>query len=170
MDMGFWREPRAGWWSMHRHGHGRRRLRRGVLKFVLLKLLADMPRHGYELIRTFREKGWGAGAGSVYPLLAGLEAAGLIVGRDEGDRRIYDISEKGRGHLEEHAAELRHFFEDDDEVEAESVPGEQLRESAGRLMQASAQLEISAKPETVERVRELLDGVRKEIYALLAAE
>ncbi len=59
---------------------GMRRLRRGILKFALLKLLDELPRHGYDLIRAVREKGWGAGAGSVYPVLAALEAAGLSTG------------------------------------------------------------------------------------------
>ncbi|HEX8827903.1 MAG TPA: PadR family transcriptional regulator, partial [Xanthobacteraceae bacterium] len=115
MDMGFWHDPRSGWWSMYGHRrarHGARRLRRGILKFALLKLLAEVPRHGYDLIREIREKGWGGGAGSVYPLLAALEAAGLIAGREEGDRRIYEITEKGRRLLGERAAELERFLND----------------------------------------------------------
>jgi DNA-binding PadR family transcriptional regulator len=170
--MDFWQDPRAARWGAYggrRGRHAGRRLRRGILKFALLKLLAEMPRHGYELIRAFREKGWGAGAGSVYPVLAALEAAGLIVGRDEGERRTYEISEKGRKILDEHAAELRGFFEADEDEE-EIRPGDELRESASRLMLAVSQLEASSKPETINRVRELLDGARKEIYALLAGE
>jgi DNA-binding PadR family transcriptional regulator len=173
MNMGFWHDPRSGWWSMYgRHGqrHGRR-FKRGILKFVLLKLLAEMPRHGYDLIRAFREKGWRGGAGSIYPILAMLEAAGLITGRDEGDRRTYEISEKGRRLLEEHAADLGGFFEDDDQAEDESEGrADQLRDSAGRLMQAISQLGPSSKPETIERVRELVDETRKQIYEVLAKE
>ena len=59
----------------HRHA---RRFKRGILKFVLLKLLAAEPRHGYDLMREFRRKGWPSGAGSIYPLLAALEEEGLI--------------------------------------------------------------------------------------------
>lgn len=172
MNMGFWHDPRSGWWGANgnRGRHRGRRLKRGILKFALLKLLAEVPRHGYELIRAFREKGWGAGAGSVYPLLAALEAAGLIVGRDEGDRRTYEISEKGRRLLEEHAADLGRFFDDDeDEDESEGLAGK-LRDSAGRLMQAISQLGPSSKPETIERVRELLDETRKHVYEVLAEE
>lgn len=172
MGMGFWHGPHSDWWGAYGRSRGRhpgRRLRRGILKFALLKLLAEMPRHGYELIRAFREKGWGGGAGSIYPLLAALEAAGLITGRDEGERRTYEVSEKGRKVLDEHAAELRGFFEKDDDEE-DVGPGDELRESASRLMHAVAQLEGSSKAETVERVRELLDGARKQIYALLAQE
>lgn len=174
MDIGFW-EPHAGRFGWFQGGHrdrrGMRRLRRGILKFALLKLLSEVPRHGYDLIREIRRKGWGAGAGSVYPILSALEGAGLIAGRDEGDRRIYEITEQGRRLLGEHAAELERLLNDEDDEEVSSDgPAEQLRDSAGRLMQAISQLGPRSKPETIERVRELLDGTRKEIYQLLAEE
>lgn len=174
MHMGFWQDPHSAWWVARGRAfrqHRRRRMRRGILKFVVLKLLADLPRHGYDLIREAREKGWGGGAGSVYPLLAALEAAGLIAGREEGDRRTYEITDKGRKLLEEHAAELGRFFGDDDEEdEAVDGPADRLRESAGRLMQAISQVGPSSKVETLGRVSELLDEARKGIYELLAEE
>jgi DNA-binding PadR family transcriptional regulator len=151
------------------HGRGRR-FKRGVLKFIVLQMLAAQPHHGYDLIRHFRHKGWRGGAGSIYPLLASLEAEGFVVSRDEGERRMYEITEKGRAHLEQgvHAGE---WFEDEPEAETSQarVAGD-LREAASRLMQAVAQIGPSSKPETVERVGELLDRTRKEIYALLAQE
>ena len=148
-----------------------RRMRRGILKFAVLRLLAEMPRHGYDVIRAVREKGWGGGAGSVYPILAALEAAGLVAGRDEGGRRTYEITEKGRQVLGEHAAEFERFLADEEDEEgAPSDDATQLRDSAGRLMQAVAQIGPSSKGETIERVRELLDETRKKIYQALAEE
>jgi DNA-binding PadR family transcriptional regulator len=150
-----------------------RRMRRGILKFAVLKLLDELPRHGYDLIRAVREKGWGGGAGSVYPLLSALEAAALITGRDEGDRRIYELTEQGRKLLGEHAADLERWLndeEDDHHEEEMHDMGSQLRDSARRLMQAVSQLGPSSKPETIEHVRELLDQARKEIYQALAEE
>jgi DNA-binding PadR family transcriptional regulator len=119
-----------------------------------------------------REKGWGAGAGSVYPVLAALEAAGLIKGRDEGDRRVYEITPRGRELLGEHAAELERLLneEEDDEDEPGREMVSQLRDSARRLMQAISQLGPSSKPETIERVSGLLKEARKKIYELLAEE
>ncbi len=174
MDIGFWGDPRSEWWGRHerRHHHrGVRRMRRGILKFALLKLLDELPRHGYDLIRAVREKGWGGGAGSVYPILAALEAAGLIAGREEGDRRIYEVTEQGRKHLGEHADELERLLnEEDEDEEPADRSAAQLRDSARRLMQAISQLGPSSKPETLERVCELLKEARKEIYELLAEE
>jgi DNA-binding PadR family transcriptional regulator len=104
--------------------------------------------------------------------LAALEAAGLIAGREEGDRRIYEITEKGRGLLGERAAELERFLnqEEDEEDEASGDRAARLRDAAGRLMQSVSLLGPSSKPETIERVSELLDKARKEIYELLAEE
>jgi DNA-binding PadR family transcriptional regulator len=180
MDVfGAWGDPSEGWWRAGwsgRHGRheGRRgikRLRRGILKLAVLKLLSEMPRHGYDLMRAVRAKGWGSGPGSVYPLLAALEKAGLIAGRDDGDRRVYDITEEGRQMLGERASELERLLHEegeDDEPENDSLA--QLRDSAGKLMRAIAQLGPSSKSETIEHVCELLKEARKEIYELLAEE
>ena len=168
----FWYAP--GWGGGF-GGHQRRRVRRfkrGILKIVLLKMLADESRHGYDLIREFRRKGWPGGPGSIYPLLAALEEEGLITGRDEGERRTYEVTDKGREHLREHAVGFANFFENDgDEEDApENETHDGLRDAAGRLMQAMAQVGPSSKPETIERVRDLIDRTRREIYTLLAQE
>jgi DNA-binding PadR family transcriptional regulator len=147
-----------------------RRFKRGMLKFVILKRLADDPGHGYDLIREFRRKGWGGGGGSIYPILSALEEEKLIAGRDEGDRRIYEITEEGRKHLSEQGPFRHGFFEDADEDAPEEGDGNDLRSSAGRLMQAVMQIGRESKPETVQQVRELLDRARKEVYTLLAQE
>jgi DNA-binding PadR family transcriptional regulator len=176
MDIfGAWGDPgdrawRGGWHGRHKGRRAGWHGRRGILKLALLKLLAETPRHGYDLIRAVRERGWGSGPGSVYPLLGALEAAGLIAGRDEGDRRVYEITDEGRRLLGERAPELERVLNQEDEENDEDAGVTQLRDSALRLVQALRQLGGSAKPETVERVRGLLDGVRKEIYKLLAEE
>ncbi|HTU81903.1 MAG TPA: PadR family transcriptional regulator [Candidatus Acidoferrales bacterium] len=174
MQAGFFAGPG---WAGFGFGIGRgrrfggRRFKRGILKYVLLKLLAEEPRHGYDLIRAFRHKGWPGGAGSIYPILSSLEEQGFIAGHDEGDRRTYEVTEKGRKHLEEHAGHLEAFFDEEDEDGDEAQDARtELREAAGRLMQAVAQLGAGSAPETVQRVRDLLDRTRKEIYTLLSQE
>jgi DNA-binding PadR family transcriptional regulator len=168
----FWYAPG---WGGGVGGHQRRRVRRfkrGILKIVLLKLLADESRHGYDLIREFRRKGWPGGPGSIYPLLAALEEEGLISGRDEGERRTYEVTDKGREHLREHEVGFANFFENEgaEEDAPENETHDGLRDAAGRLMQAMAQVGPSSKPETIERVRDLVDRTRREIYTLLAQE
>jgi DNA-binding PadR family transcriptional regulator len=170
---GFWYDPSSGFWASYgrgRWGRHARRFRRGWLKYILLKLLADLPRHGYDLIRAVREKGWAAGPGSVYPILGALERAGWVEGVEEEGRRTYKVTEKGKRILEEHLDEIAGFFSEKGEENGEAEPGEPLRDALARLVKAVTQIGESSKPETIDRARELLDNVRKEIYTLLAQE
>lgn len=153
-----------------RHGgHGRRRFKRGMLKWVVLKLLAEGERHGYDFMRFFRERGWDAapGPGSIYPILAALEEDGLVQGRDEDGKRIYTITDKGRAYLEEQGP--RFDFKDFDD-ESDAVTNSDLREAFKRLAMAYAQIEKTAAVETAHKAVEILNAARKEIYTLLANE
>ncbi len=133
----------------------------------MLKLLSELPRHGYDLMRAFREHGWTAGPGSVYPLLSFLESAGYVSSTQEGDRRTYHVTEKGHTLLQERAQDLSAFLE---AASAEEEPVNDLEDALERLSDAVDQVASAAKPETVTRVREMLDRNRKEIYTLLAQE
>jgi len=101
-------------------GHGgRRRGRRmfesGELRLVLLKLIADEPRHGYDLIRAVEELTGGEYApspGVVYPTLTLLQDMGLIEDAPgEGPRKAFQITEEGRAHLAEREEEVEGLFE-----------------------------------------------------------
>ncbi|PQM29197.1 PadR family transcriptional regulator [Sphingopyxis lindanitolerans] len=94
-----------------RHGHdddGRGRRRRmfdgGELRLVLLKLIADEPRHGYDLIRRIEELTGGAYApspGVIYPTLTLLDDMGLIEAADsDGAKKLFAITAAGRVELE----------------------------------------------------------------------
>lgn len=171
MSERFGRERHGGGWERrHRRDRHRRQSRhlRGVLKFVILKLLSELPRHGYDLMRVAREHGWAAGSGSIYPLLSFLESAGYVTSRQEGDRRTYEVTDKGREILHERAEDVAAFFTAN--ARSEEEPMDQLEDALERLSAAVEQVGESAKPETVSRVREMLDRSRKEIYTILAQE
>jgi DNA-binding PadR family transcriptional regulator len=94
-----------------RGGGGRRRMfDGGELRLVLLKLIADKPRHGYDLIRAIEERTGGAYApspGIVYPTLTMLSDMGLIEEQSaEGARKQFAITPEGTTHLAEHDAEV----------------------------------------------------------------
>ena len=85
---------------------GRRRMfESGELRLVLLKLIADEPRHGYDLIRAVEEMTGGEYApspGVIYPTLTLLQDMGLIEeAPGEGPRKPFQITEAGTAHLEE---------------------------------------------------------------------
>ena len=59
----------------------------------------------------FRRKGWPGGGGfGLSRCWPSLEEDGLIAGRDEGERRTYEVTEKGRERLDEHVARLRRLL------------------------------------------------------------
>jgi DNA-binding PadR family transcriptional regulator len=104
-------------WSGRRGGgrRSRRMFESGELRLVLLKLIADEPRHGYDLIRAIEELTDGEYApspGVVYPTLTLLQDMGLIEeAAGEGPRKPFQVTDEGRQHLEEKADEVEGLFE-----------------------------------------------------------
>jgi DNA-binding PadR family transcriptional regulator len=95
---------------------GRRRMfEGGELRLVLLKLIADEPRHGYELIKAIEEMTDGDYApspGIVYPTLTMLEDMGLIAEKKSKDaKKVYEATSDGREHLEENEDEVEELIE-----------------------------------------------------------
>src|SRR5580658_7683424 len=81
----------------------------GGLRLVLLSLLEDGPKHGYELILGLEERFMGMyrpSSGTVYPRLAALEDEGLIVGTESDGKRSYALTDAGREELARRRAEL----------------------------------------------------------------
>lgn len=81
-----------------------RMLAQGDLKLLALALIAEQPRHGYELIKLIEEKtrGWySPSPGVVYPTLTFLEEAGYVTAESEGAKKRYTITDTGRAYLEE---------------------------------------------------------------------
>src|SRR5215212_1826529 len=102
--------------SWGRRGRRSRRMfESGELRLVLLKLIADEPRHGYDLIRAIEELTGGEYApspGLVYPTLTLLQDMGLIEeAPGEGPRKPFQATDEGRKHLEERAEEVEALVE-----------------------------------------------------------
>ncbi|CAN5381271.1 PadR family transcriptional regulator [soil metagenome] len=93
---------RRGGWS---GDSGGRMFGHGDLKLVLLALIAERPRHGYDLIRAIEEKFGGAYApspGAVYPTLTFLEEQDYIAAEAAGgSKKLYRITPEGEAHLAE---------------------------------------------------------------------
>jgi DNA-binding PadR family transcriptional regulator len=101
-----------GWGDRTRRA--RRMFESGELRLVLLKLISEQPRHGYDLIRAIEELTGGRYApspGIVYPTLTMLEEMGLVEeAAGEGARKPYQITDAGRAHLEENAEEAEELL------------------------------------------------------------
>nr|WP_321986347.1 PadR family transcriptional regulator [uncultured Lichenicoccus sp.] len=82
---------------------GGRKLGSAELQLVLLALLAEQPAHGYELIRMLEERSGGFYApspGMIYPALTYLEEIGHAAVAQDGNRKLYSLTDAGRAHLE----------------------------------------------------------------------
>jgi len=88
-----------------RRGGGGRMFGHGDLKLLLLALIEQQPRHGYELIRIIEEMFHGhytPSPGAIYPTLTMLEELGYAqVQQEQGNRKLYAITDEGRAFLDE---------------------------------------------------------------------
>lgn len=102
-------------WSGRRGRRSRRMFESGELRLVLLKLIVDEPRHGYDLIRAIEDLTGGEYApspGVVYPTLTLLQDMGLIEeAAGEGPRKPFQATDEGRAHLDERSEEVEALFE-----------------------------------------------------------
>jgi DNA-binding PadR family transcriptional regulator len=79
-----------------------RMLAQGDLRLIALTLIAEAPRHGYEIIKLVEEKTadwYSPSPGIVYPTLTYLEEAGYVTASTEGSKKLYAITDEGRAYL-----------------------------------------------------------------------
>ena len=156
---------RQGGFGRHRHRHGgrhgmrgdmggddmmraRRMLAQGDLRLLALALIAEQPRHGYEIIKVLEDKtqGWYAPSpGIVYPTLTFLEEAGYVTAQADGAKKLYSITDEGRAYLEEN----RSFV--DTVLERLEAVGERARQSRS---------EDDDRPKVPRLVRSALENLR----------
>jgi DNA-binding PadR family transcriptional regulator len=98
----------------HRGGRVGRFLEHGDLRFVVLALIAEQPRHGYELIKELEDRTGGAyrpSPGVIYPLLSLLEDEGFIrPSESDGGRKLFAITPEGQAALEQNRAGVDAVF------------------------------------------------------------
>jgi DNA-binding PadR family transcriptional regulator len=173
-----------------RHGGGggdfmraRRMLAQGDLRLIALALIAEQPRHGYEIIKVLEDKtaGWySPSPGIVYPTLTYLEEAGHVTAQAEGAKKLYSITPEGRAHLEENrdfvAAVLDRFAaigeklsrmrrqEERDDERSKSGPA-LVRAALDNLREAALK-RLDDEPEAEPKVVELLARAASEMKRL----
>src|SRR3989442_766720 len=98
----------------------------GDMKYVMLKLLKEKPRHGYEIMKELEERMHGCyspSPGTVYPTLQWLEDEGLVVARDVEGKKGYEITDTGRTFLDEHKDIVEDIFDRVTETVERTVGG-----------------------------------------------
>jgi DNA-binding PadR family transcriptional regulator len=179
----------------HRHGHhgfggfegfedGEGRGRRGrrvfdaaELRLVLLKLLADQPRHGYDLIRAIEELTAGAyspSPGVVYPTLTMLADMGHIAEEaSEGSRKTYAVTSEGLAFLEARKREVEALIArlTDMGKERKTVDATSIRRAMGNLRtvlmnQLRLGEPVAVPAETVQAITAIIDEAAQRIERL----
>lgn len=87
-------------------GPGPRMFERGHLKYALLQLLQEGPKHGYEMMKNLEDRMGGfyaPSAGAIYPTLQLLEDRGWATSETVEGKKVYTITEEGRKALSEQA-------------------------------------------------------------------
>jgi DNA-binding PadR family transcriptional regulator len=101
-------------WRGERFGRGRK-FAAADLQLLILALLADKPRHGYEIIKAVDERSNGyysPSPGMVYPALTYLEEIGHATVEAEGTKKRYRITDDGRAHLDANRATVDAILEE----------------------------------------------------------
>lgn len=156
---------------------GRRRVFNGdELRLILLKLIADAPRHGYDLIREIEELTGGAYApspGVIYPTLTLLDDMGLVAPTADATKKQYAVTQAGTTELTEKAIEVVALFARLSEMNAMRAKTESgpIRRSMGNL-RAVLQNRLTADDVTVEMLHDvaaIIDDASQKIERLSAA-
>jgi DNA-binding PadR family transcriptional regulator len=151
-----------------RHWSEEHRTPRGDMKYILLELLAEQPRHGYELIKELEARYggfWKPSPGSVYPTLQLLEEGGYLSSEQIEGKKVYTITESGRQLLAE-------IGDRRPGMERGQKPQQliELKEAMTDLGAAVMQVARSGNSDKVSRVREILSRVKREIYTILSED
>jgi len=146
------------------------------MKYVILKLLKDKPRHGYEVMKELEDQMHGCyspSPGTVYPTLQWLEDEGLVVAREVEGKKVYEITDTGRAFLEEHRDMVDDIFDRVRETVDRALGGAMgdVNRSLGRLVKAVYRTGWKASDEaTRQRLVAILDRVVGEVEALATAK
>ena len=165
---------RGGPFGRHRGGpfagRGPRMFDPGALRLVVLGLIAEVPRHGYDIIKALEARFQGAyspSPGAIYPMLQMLEEADLVASEAVGNKRLYSITDEGRAYLAEHAAELQKINAQIDEASAEVsgvALGDELRALRWAVFNMVRKGTLTA--EQARKARDILEKARRDLEGL----
>ncbi len=148
---------------------------RGELRYVILDLVNDQPRHGYDIIRALEEQFSGLyspSPGTIYPSLQLLDDQGLVVSESADGKKVFRATDEGRAELAKRSDTLqairdrigaRPVFEAIGDIRP--IVGE-LWDLGQTVMRAASRGDL-ADEERVERLREAIRRAREEIDTIL---
>ena len=147
------------------------RAARGDIRAAILALLAEEPMHGYQIIKELATRSggvWKPSPGSVYPTLQHLEEEGVVAGRDQEGKRVFELTEAGRREVATRAAgRPAPWDEVGADVDRELVD---LRDLARQVAVAVRQVAHAGTATKVDAASRVLTDARRALYRILADE
>ena len=140
------------------------------MRAAVLLLLAEQPRHGYEIITEVVERSegrWQPSPGSVYPVLKRLAGEGLVRVQADGDRRVFELTDAGRAFVDENADELGEPWT---QVGAESESTTDLLEAMRQVATALTQVAQTGDEQQVAAATALMTATKRNLYRVLAGD
>ena len=142
---------------------------RGDVRGAVLVLLAEQPRHGYDLMRGIEERSggvWSPSPGSIYPTLQALEDEGLVTFETVDGRKTASVTDAGREWLGAHEVETENLFATNSRTDAAMS----VRKELMGLRDAASHVARHGDADLAAKVVEVLASSRRELYSLLASE
>ncbi len=163
-----------------RRGGGMDRARRGDARYILLDALRDSPKHGYEIIKGLEERSAGRyvpSPGTVYPTLQYLEDQGLVRATQEGERRIYQLTEAGQTELDAQAEQVVAFWKRFAGQGLAAATHHEVRflqdelEHLNHIVWSGLRPDIAeGRQDAIRRVRSVIEECQNKIREIIAAE
>ncbi len=144
----------------------------GELKLVILALIAEKPRYGYEMIKELGERVGGEyspSPGVIYPTLTLLEEMGYAsTSQDEAGRKLYAATPEGQKFLADNKAQVDQIFARlDARNDAFGSAGVGSLFRAMMNLRATVRLRArSASPQQLQQIVDALDAAAKTIERL----
>jgi DNA-binding PadR family transcriptional regulator len=136
----------------------------------MLRLLAEEPRNGYQLMQEIERRSdgvWRPSPGSVYPALQQLEDEGLVRSEETDGRKLFHLTDAGREAAEATGAEGAPWDAASDSVDSDVW---ELFNVARQVGMAIFQLAQAGTPEQIAAAKEILSNARRSLYGILAED
>jgi len=149
-----------------------RMFNRGDLKIVILGLIQDKPRYGYEVIRALEERSHGfytPSPGTVYPTLQMLEEMGYVTAEQQEGKKVYTITDEGRAYLLDQgdvAEQVKKHMREHWPPQHMTGAAETMKEF-GRLGGLLAGQARSAGPHKMKLIRDVISRAYSEIEGII---
>ena len=149
-------------WGGGRERDGKRIFDHGDLRLVIMALLDEKPRYGYEIIKELGERVGGdysPSPGVVYPTLTLLEEVGhATVSEEHGGRRLYTLTEEGKAFLQANRSTVDAIFARVSESASRRGAPPQVRRAVENLFTA-VRLRLRSRPVNEEQIRAIADAI-----------